>query len=151
MSNSKGRNFRMLGKCGHFLKSFIYVLLFICWPSTATCQSKGKAPSYIPTLWPSYSIIKRMTNIYSQWNCVSNPGQTRKHCCKNIMFPINISLFAHLRKHCCGNKICFSGSKNVSQLIQKHFCCGNNVCPRFQMFPARETLFSRSGMLKQCF
>ena len=30
-------------------------------------------------------------------------------------------------KHCCGNKICFPGSKNVCQEIQKHFCCGNNT------------------------
>ena len=36
------------------------------------------------------------------------PGQTRKHCCGNIMFLINVSLFAHLGKHCCGNKICLT-------------------------------------------
>ena len=62
----------------------------------------------------------------------------------NILFPINVPLFAHLRKHCCGNKMCFPGSKNVSQEIQKHFCCGNNVswfAHMFQVFRARETLF----------
>ena len=46
------------------------------------------------------------------------------------------------------------GSKNVSQQIQKHFVAetmfpGLPTC--FQMFPARETLFSRLGMLKHCF
>ena len=46
-----------------------------------------------------------------------SPGQTRKHCCGNIMVPTNVSLFAPLGKHCCGNKICFPESKNVSQQI----------------------------------
>ena len=50
------------------------------------------------------------------------------------MFPINVSLFAHLGKRCCGNKICFLGSKNVSRQIQKHFCCGNNVSWFAHMF-----------------
>ena len=31
---------------------------------------------------------------------VLSPGPTRKHCCENIMFPINVSLFAYLGKHC---------------------------------------------------
>ena len=31
---------------------------------------------------------------------VSSPGQTRKHYCENIMFPINFSRFAYLGKHC---------------------------------------------------
>ena len=56
-----------------------------------------------------------------------SPGQTRKHCCGNILLPVHVSQFAHPGKHCCGNKICFPGRKNVSQQIQKHFCCGNNV------------------------
>ena len=34
-----------------------------------------------------------------------SPAPTRKHCGGNIMFPMNVSLFAHLGKHCCGNKI----------------------------------------------
>ena len=62
-----------------------------------------------------------------------SPGQTRKHFCRNI-FRINVSLFVHLGKHCCGNKICFLGSKNISQKIHKHFCCGNNVSLFAHMF-----------------
>ena len=70
------------------------------------------------------------------------------------MFPINVSLFAYLGKHCCGNKICFPGSKNVSQQFTNTFVAETKfrslpIC--FQMFPARETLFSRLGMLKQYF
>ena len=61
-------------------------------------------------------------------------GQTRKRCCGNIAFRINISLFVHLGKHCCGDKICIPGRKNVSQQIQKHFCCGNNVSSFAHMF-----------------
>ena len=44
-----------------------------------------------------------------------SPGRTIGNIiCRNIMFPINVSLFAHLEKHCFGNKICLPGSKNVS-------------------------------------
>ena len=34
-------------------------------------------------------------------HCFLSPGQTRKHCCGNIMFLINVSLFVHLGKYCC--------------------------------------------------
>ena len=50
--------------------------------------------------------------------------------CFLSMFPLS----AHLGKHCCGNKICFSGSKNVSQQIQKHLCSANNVSKFVYMF-----------------
>ena len=68
------------------------------------------------------------------------------------MFPINVSLFpAHLEKHCCGNKICFPGTKNVSQ---QNIFVAETMFPSlpssFQMFPTQGTLFSRLGMFKQC-
>ena len=66
-----------------------------------------------------------------------------KHCCGNIMFPINVSLFAnigfyamflfvHLRKGCCGNILI---PINVSLFFQlgKH-CCGNIMFPVYQYF-----------------
>ena len=58
---------------------------------------------------------------------LQSPGQTRKHCCGNIVFPINVFPFPDLRKHCCRNKLCFPRRKNVFQQNEKHFCCGNNV------------------------
>ena len=69
------------------------------------------------------------------------------------MFPTNVSLFAHLGKHCFGNIICLPGSKNVSRQIQKRFVAVTmfpSLLTCFQMFPARETLFSPLGMLEQC-
>ena len=47
----------------------------------------------------------------------------QKHCCGNTMFPMNVSLFAHLGKHFCGSQICFPGSKNVfrTNLNLKHY------------------------------
>ena len=68
-------------------------------------------------------------------------GQTRKHRCGNIMFPINVSLFAHLGKHCCGSKICLPGRKYVSQQISKHFCCGNNVSHMVSLVLVKKTTF----------
>ena len=55
------------------------------------------------------------------------PRQTKKHCCGNIMFSINVSLFAYLEKYCCKNKICLSGRKIFPLQVQKHFWCGSNV------------------------
>ena len=72
----------------------------------------------------------------------------------NIILPINVFLFAHLGKHCCGNKVCFPGSKKIPKKFRNIFLRKQCllVCPHacFQMFPARETLFSRLGMLKHC-
>ena len=69
--------------------------------------------------------------------CRLSPEQTSKHCCGNI---INVFLFAHPGKHFCGNKICFSGSKNLSQQIQKYFGATSYVSKFFfqvfHMFPA---------------
>ena len=49
----------------------------------------------------------------------------RKHCCRNIMFPHNVSQFCHLGKHCRGN-ITFSINVPLFVHLEKH-CRGNNV------------------------
>ena len=55
------------------------------------------SPSEIaPTLQRHSSNVK-MLDLTS----LLSPDQTRKHYCENIMFHINVSLFAHLGKHCC--------------------------------------------------
>ena len=71
--------------------------------------------------------LKTFLSVQKSLGNLASPRQTRKHKCGNVMFAINVFLFAHLRKHCSGNKIGFPGSKNVSRQIQKNFCCGNNV------------------------
>ena len=81
-----------------------------------------------------------------------SPGQI----CGNIMFPINVSLFANLGKHLLPKKICFKICflrKNVSQQIPKHFVAETIflVCPDiFKCFQHEKTSFSQLGMLKQC-
>ena len=55
------------------------------------------------------------------------------------MFSINVSLFAHFGKHYCGNKLCFSGSKNVPPRNSKTFLLRKNQM--FQMSPARKHCF----------
>ena len=58
-------------------------------------------------------LLQRKYQRYSRRNRQKvSPGQTRRHCCGNIMFATNVSLFVHPWKHRCGNKICFPGSKN---------------------------------------
>ena len=57
-----------------------------------------------------------------------SPGQTRKHCCVNIMFPTNVFLFP------TSGNIVAEAKMHVAQQIQKHFCCRNNVSQFFHMF-----------------
>ena len=68
-----------------------------------------------------------------------SPGQTKKHCCVNIMFPTNVFLFSHLGKHCCGNNICFPGSKNA--------CCPTNS----ETFLLQKQCFSVFPHVFKCF
>ena len=58
----------------------------------------------------------------------------RKHYVSYQSFPV-----AHLGKHCCGNKICFPNKfRNI--FVAETMFPGLPTC--FQVFPARETLFS---------
>ena len=83
-----------------------------------------------------------VTKLRRKWK-----GKRRK-CNLNIMFPVNVSLFAHLGKQWCGNKICFSWSKNVFQmfLLQKQWFLhmfSNVSSTRNIVFPIRhvKTMF----------
>ena len=69
------------------------------------------------------------------------------------MFPTNVSLLPHLRKHCCGSKIKFASQE--AKMFPKEFrdiFVAETMFPSFptcfQMFSARETLFSRLGKFK---
>ena len=54
-----------------------------------------------------------------------SPGQTRKHCCRNIMFSTKVSLFADPWKHCCRN-IMFSTKVSLFADPWNH-CCRNKI------------------------
>ena len=98
-------------------------------------------------------IHQSTTKMRRSWGNLRPIGEELPTRCHNTL-PINVALFSHLRKHCCGKKICLQESKNVFQHIISIFVAVTmfpSLLRCFQMFPARETLFSRLDMLKQCF
>ena len=55
------------------------------------------------------------------------PWQMRTHCCGHIVADTNVSPFARASNICCGHKFCVRDTKNVSDLVQKHFVSAANV------------------------
>ena len=69
------------------------------------------------------------------------------------MFPINVSLCAHLGKHCFQKQNLLPMKRKMLPNKFKNIFVAEIMFPSlptcFQMFPARETLFSRLGTFKQ--
>ena len=83
------------------------------------------------------ALISIMWTIQCKLTCISvispkllSLGQTRKHCCGNIVIrhvSSGVSVFAHPWKHRCINTICFPSSRNVFFIKFRNISCFPSV------------------------